>query len=66
MTTKSSKQENKQLCEAANQIQKILKNGNLVLNKWINSKNEDCLFLCRKEDKPWQGVYIQHLNKSFI
>jgi hypothetical protein len=66
MTVKSNKQENTQLCEAANQIQKILKNGNLVLNKWINSKNEDCLFLCKKEDKPWQGVYIQHLNKSFI
>ncbi len=66
MTNKTKKLENKQLCEAANQIQKILNNGDYVLNKWINVKNEECLFLCKKEDQPWKGVYVQHLNKSFF
>jgi len=65
MTNKSSKSENKELCDAASQIQKILKRGNYELKKWINVNNEDALFLCHKEDQPWKGVYVQHLNKSF-
>lgn len=65
MTNKSSKQINKDLCEAANKIQKILQNGNYEIKKWINVNNEDALFLCHKDDQPWKGIYIQQLKKSY-
>lgn len=65
MTNKTNKQINKDLCEAASKIQKILQNGNYEIKKWINVNNEDVLFLCHKDDQPWKGIYIQQLKKSY-
>jgi len=56
----SNYKENQELCKAANQIQKILDQG-YEIKKWINSQNKDGLFLCKKGDNPWKGVYIQLL-----
>jgi len=49
----------KDLCEAATKIQMILKNGDYVIKKWINSTNENILVLCQKDEQPWKGVFIQ-------
>ena len=46
----SNYKENQELCNAANQIQKILDKG-YEIKKWINSQNKDALFLCKKGDK---------------
>lgn len=56
----SNYKENQELCNAANQIQKILDKG-YEIKKWINSQNKDALFLCKKGDNPWKGIYIQLL-----
>ena len=65
MIIKNNKTKNKDLCEAASQIQKILQNGNYELKKWINGNNEDALFLARKDEPAWKGVYIQKLIKEY-
>lgn len=53
---------NKELCEAVNKIQKILQNGDYKIKKWINSNNEDALFLCHEDEPAWKGVFIQKIN----
>lgn len=59
---KPKSKENQELCEYGKQIQKILDKG-YELKKWINSQNKDALFLCKKGDNPWKGVYIQTIEK---
>ena len=65
MKFKSNKTKNNDLCEAASKIQKILLNGNFEIKKWINVKNEDCLFLCHKDEPAWKGVYLQKIIKEY-
>ena len=65
MKTKPNNIKNKDLCEAANKIQKILQNGNYELKKWINMNNEDALFLAHKYEPAWKGVYVQKLIKEY-
>lgn len=58
----NQQQKNKDLCDAANRIKNILSSGNYEIKKWINSKNEDALFLCYKDEQPWKGVFIQKIK----
>lgn len=59
----NSNKKKKDLCEAATKIQMIMKNGDYVIKKWINSTNENILVLCPKDEQPWKGVFIQNFNE---
>lgn len=52
---------NQQVYDDAMQIKNILKLNNYKLKKWIDTKNNEAIFLCKNEDKPWKGIYLQTL-----
>ena len=52
---------NQQVYNDALQIKNILKTNNYKIKKWIDTQNNDALFLCKEDEKPWKGIYLQTL-----
>lgn len=60
---KHKSNKNRELCDACNSIKRILEQG-YEIKKWINIHNEDALFLVRKGESPWKGVYLQKIENK--
>jgi len=60
---KHKSNENKELYDACNAIKIILDHGYEIKN-WINIHNEDALFLVRKGEAPWKGIYLQKIENK--
>lgn len=54
--------DNKEVCQAARQIQDILSRKNLELVVWPNVAQEKCIWVIQKDKNPWEGVRISTLK----
>lgn len=55
---------NKELCQAARQIQDILARKNLELVVWPNIEQEKCIWVIQQGKNPWEGARVATLKKS--
>lgn len=60
---KMDKNDAKEVCNAAIQIQNILDRKNLELALWPNVKGEQCVWVIKKGESPWTGARVATLKK---
>lgn len=56
--------DNKEVCQAAHQIQDILSRKNLELVVWPNVSQEKCIWVIQKGKNPWEGARVAVIRST--